>query len=202
MTEHGQDEILELLWTLRGREESEPRGGAALRCGAGPERLLEELAESGWSTLSRGDPPHEERGGPCPRDHPASPTREVLFRACSTRQRTDGNSACQFEHILTEPVVESVCTFLAIPRLPARPPIPRGDAATGSGPRSAPRHASDRGVLGATGVSSSSPAIKEAPGEALRPRIVPEAGFGSCSGPHLRPRDRADDGRRRPGYHG
>ncbi len=38
------------------------------------------------------------------------------------------NSACQFEHILSEPVVESVCTFLGHP--PACPhgrPIPRGE---------------------------------------------------------------------------
>jgi DtxR family Mn-dependent transcriptional regulator len=38
------------------------------------------------------------------------------------------NSACQIEHILSEPVVESVCTFLGHPPVcPHGRPIPRGE---------------------------------------------------------------------------
>ena len=47
MTEYGQDEILELLWTLR--EQRKASRAEVLRSAAepGPERLLEELVESG-----------------------------------------------------------------------------------------------------------------------------------------------------------
>src|SRR4030042_1720746 len=52
MTEQGQDEILELLWTLR--EERKASRAEVLRASPepGPERLLEELVEGGMGDAS------------------------------------------------------------------------------------------------------------------------------------------------------
>ena len=52
MTEHGQDEILELLWTLR--EERKASRAEVLRSSPepGPERLLQELVEGGMVEVS------------------------------------------------------------------------------------------------------------------------------------------------------
>ncbi|HLN91918.1 MAG TPA: iron dependent repressor, metal binding and dimerization domain protein, partial [Patescibacteria group bacterium] len=130
MTEHAQDEILELLWTLR--EERKANRAEVLRSAAepGPERLLEELVEGGMVDAS-GEEIHltksgEDRARGIIRRHRLA---EVLLQNLfdlGDSQLED--SACQFEHILSEPVVESVCTFLGHP--PACPhgrPIPRGE---------------------------------------------------------------------------
>ena len=130
MTEHAQDEILELLWTLR---EERKTGRADLLRSAqepGPERLLEELVEGGMVDAS-GEEIHltksgEDRARGIIRRHRLA---EVLLQNLfdlGDSQLED--SACQFEHILSEPVTESVCTFLGHPpSCPHGRPIPRGE---------------------------------------------------------------------------
>jgi DtxR family Mn-dependent transcriptional regulator len=130
MTEQGQDEILELLWTLR--EERKASRAEVLRSTAeqGPERLLEELAEGGMVDASGEEilltKSGEDRARGIIRRHRLA---EVLLQNLFDLDDPQlENSACQFEHILSEPVVESVCTFLGHP--PACPhgrPIPRGE---------------------------------------------------------------------------
>jgi DtxR family Mn-dependent transcriptional regulator len=130
MTEYGQDEILELLWTLR--EERKASRAEVLRSAAepGPERLLEELVEGGMVDASGEEilltKSGEDRARGIIRRHRLA---EVLLHNLFELDDTQlENSACQFEHILSEPVVESVCTFLGHP--PACPhgrPIPRGE---------------------------------------------------------------------------
>jgi len=130
MTEHGQDEILELLWTLR--EERKASREEVLKSAAepGPERLLEELVEGGMVEASGEEilltKSGEDRARGIIRRHRLA---EVLLQNLFDLDNAQmENSACQFEHILSEPVVESVCTFLGHP--PACPhgrPIPRGE---------------------------------------------------------------------------
>jgi len=130
MTEHGQDEILELLWTLR--EERKASRSEVLRSAAepAPERLLEELVEGGMVDASGEEilltKSGEDRARGIIRRHRLA---EVLLQSLFDLDNAQmENSACQFEHILSEPVVESVCTFLGHP--PACPhgrPIPRGE---------------------------------------------------------------------------
>jgi DtxR family transcriptional regulator, Mn-dependent transcriptional regulator len=130
MTEHGQDEILELLWTLR--EGRKANRAEVLRASPepGPERLLEELVEGGMVDASGEEilltMKGEERARGIIRRHRLA---EVLLHNLFDLDDPQlENSACQFEHILSEPVVESVCTFLGHP--PACPhgrPIPRGE---------------------------------------------------------------------------
>ena len=130
MTEQGQDEILELLWTLR--EEGKTRRDEVLRSAAepGPERLLEELIGRGMVDASGEEIFLTKDGegrarGIIRRHRLAEVLLQNLFELDNVQLE---NSACQFEHILSEPVVESVCTFLGHP--PACPhgrPIPRGE---------------------------------------------------------------------------
>jgi len=130
MTEHGQDEILELLWTLR--EERKASRAEVMRTSAepGPERLLEELVEGGMVDASGEEilltKSGEDRARGIIRRHRLA---EVLLHNLFDLDDSQlENSACQFEHILSEPVVESVCTFLGHP--PACPhgrPIPKGE---------------------------------------------------------------------------
>jgi DtxR family Mn-dependent transcriptional regulator len=130
MTEYGQDEILELLWTLR--EERKANRTEVLRSASepGPERLLEELVESGMVDASGEEilltRSGEDRARGIIRRHRLA---EVLFQNLFDLDNTQmENSACQFEHILSEPVVESVCTFLGHPpTCPHGRPIPRGE---------------------------------------------------------------------------
>ena len=130
MTEQGQDEILELLWTLR--EERKTSRTEVLRSAAepSPERLLEELAEGGMVDASGEEilltKSGEDRARGIIRRHRLA---EVLLHNLFELDNTQlENSACQFEHILSEPVVESVCTFLGhTPACPHGRPIPRGE---------------------------------------------------------------------------
>jgi len=141
MTEHGQDEILELLWTLR--EERKANRAEVLRSAAepGPERLLEELAEGGMVDASGEEILLTKSGEDRARGIiPASPTRGgPSSEPVRPRQRTDGKQRLPVRTYPHRAVVESVCTFLGHPP-PARTAARsrEGIAATGSGPRSAP----------------------------------------------------------------
>ena len=130
MTQYGQDEILELLWTLR--EEGKATRAELLRSTAEdrPEALLEELHTSGHIVVSGEDVRLTTRGeerarGIIRRHRLAEVLLHNLFELDNLQLES---SACQFEHILSEPVTESVCTFLGHPPVcPHGRPIPRGE---------------------------------------------------------------------------
>jgi len=130
MTEHGQDEILELIWTLR--EDWKSGRGEVLRSTleSAPERLIDELLDVGMVEASGEEisltKSGEERARGIIRRHRLA---EVLLRNLFELDNVQlESSACQFEHILSEPVVESVCTFLGHPpSCPHGRPIPRGE---------------------------------------------------------------------------
>jgi DtxR family Mn-dependent transcriptional regulator len=130
MNEHAQDEILELLWTLR--EERKSTRAEVLRGSPEPgsERILDELAEGGMVDVSGEEilltKTGENRARGIIRRHRLA---EVLLQNLFDLDNTQlENSACQFEHILSEPVVESVCTFLGHPPVCTHGrPIPRGE---------------------------------------------------------------------------
>ena len=130
MTQYGQDEILELLWTLR--EEGKASRAELLGATAEdrPEALIEELLSTGHVEASGEDvrltPRGEERARGIIRRHRLA---EVLLHNLFELDNLQlESSACQFEHILSEPVTESVCTFLGHPpTCPHGRPIPRGE---------------------------------------------------------------------------
>jgi DtxR family Mn-dependent transcriptional regulator len=130
MTEYGQDEILELVWTLR-EEGSATRTQLLRRTEEDePEKILEELSSTGLLETS-GDEvrltrPGEERARVIIRRHRLA---EVLLNNLFDLDNSQMEStACKFEHILTKAVTESVCTFLGHPPVcPHGRPIPRGE---------------------------------------------------------------------------
>jgi DtxR family Mn-dependent transcriptional regulator len=130
MTEYGQDEILELIWTLR-EEGCATRSQLLQRSEEErPENTLEELVLSGLVESSGGDlrftKTGEERARGIIRRHRlAEVLLQSLFDLDSVQMES---SACKFEHILTTPVTESVCTFLGHPPVcPHGRAIPRGE---------------------------------------------------------------------------
>lgn len=130
MTEYAQDEILELVWTLR-EEGSATRAHLLRRTQEDqPEKLIEELSSVGLLEASgdevRLTKPGEERARVIIRRHRLA---EVLLNNLFDLDNVQVEStACKFEHILTKPVTESVCTFLGHPPVcPHGRPIPRGE---------------------------------------------------------------------------
>lgn len=130
MTEYGQDEILELVWTLR--EEGNATRTQLLRRTEEdePEKILEELSSAGLVEASADEvrltKPGEERARVIIRRHRLA---EVLLNNLFDLDNSQMEStACKFEHILTKAVTESVCTFLGHPPVcPHGRPIPRGE---------------------------------------------------------------------------
>ena len=130
MNDYGQDEILELIWTLR--EEGCPTRPRLVERSEEdrPDALLDELVAGGLVEESGDDlrltRAGEERARGIIRRHRlAEVLLHNLFDLDSSQMET---SACKFEHILTTPVTDSVCTFLGHP--PACPhgrAIPRGE---------------------------------------------------------------------------
>ena len=130
MTLYGQDEILELLWTLR--EDGKTTRADLIRSTEEerPESILEELLSAGHVSAEgeaiRLTQSGEERARGIIRRHRLA---EVLLQNLFELDNVQlESSACQFEHILSETVTESVCTFLGHPPIcPHGRPIPRGE---------------------------------------------------------------------------
>lgn len=124
------DEVLETLWYYRelGRE---IQAANEIHVKLAPEDLratIEELTKAGAITqhpkvalLASG----EERARAIVRRHRLA---EVLFAEVLGTDLADAEaSACEFEHTLTERVVDRVCTFLGHPpKCPHGKPVPRG----------------------------------------------------------------------------
>ena len=130
MTEYGQDEILELVWTLR-EEGKATRLHLLQRSEENqPERILDELQVLGLVEASGDDVRltrrGEDRARVIIRRHRLA---EVLLNNLFDLDNSQVEStACKFEHILTKTVTESVCTFLGHPPVcPHGRPIPRGE---------------------------------------------------------------------------
>jgi len=130
MTEYGQDEILELIWTLREEGSSTKSRLMERSEEERPEDLLEELRAAGLVEAAadnlRLTPLGEDRARGIIRRHRLA---EVLLHNLFDLDPSQmESSACKFEHILSTPVTESVCTFLGHPPVcPHGRTIPRGD---------------------------------------------------------------------------
>ncbi len=130
MTEYGQDEILELLWTLR--EEGRATRSQLLSSSGEeqPAAILDELVGGGLVEATQDDvrltAAGEERARAIIRRHRlAEVLLHNLFDLDSTQVET---SACKFEHILSTAVTDSVCTFMGHPPVcPHGKAIPRGE---------------------------------------------------------------------------
>lgn len=123
-----EDEILEIIWTLR--EEGKLTWEYLLESCAidGCEAVLKDLAATGWISTRENvvefQPKGEKRARELVRRH------RLSLRMFYDLFSLDGveAEACKFEHILSPEVTDSVCTLLGHPpHAPDGKPIPRGD---------------------------------------------------------------------------
>lgn len=126
---HQREEILELLWTLR--ESGKNRLDEILQAAEEreSERILSEMAREGWVSLREGKvvllEEGERRAEEIIRRHRLA--ERLLSEVFELEESHMESSACQFEHILSPKVLDSVCTFLGHPPIcPHGKPIPRG----------------------------------------------------------------------------
>jgi len=124
------DEILELLWYAKESGRTK-KSVTDLRVDAGEDeiaRAARELTDLGFIRTD----PHlellpagEERARGIVRRHRLA---EILFAEVLDVELADAEaSACEFEHMLSERVVDRVCTFLGHPpKCPHGKPIPQG----------------------------------------------------------------------------
>jgi len=126
---HQREEILELLWTMR--EMGKIHIAEILQASEDEEcaRLLAEMERDGWISVREGKvgflEEGEKRAEEIIRRHRLA---ERLFsEVFEIEESYMESSACQFEHILSHKVLDSVCTFLGHPPIcPHGKPIPRG----------------------------------------------------------------------------
>jgi DtxR family Mn-dependent transcriptional regulator len=126
---HQREEILELLWTLRemGKSRLDEILQAAEEREA--ERMLSEMDAEGWISIREGKigllAEGERRAEEIIRRHRLA--ERLLSEVFELEESYMESSACQFEHILSPKVLDSVCTFLGHPPIcPHGKPIPRG----------------------------------------------------------------------------
>ncbi len=123
-----EDEILEMMWTLR--EDARLTKDQLLEnCQIeGCEKTLEALRQDSWITIEKNDlsllPKGDKRAKELVRRH------RLALRLFYDLFSLDGADAeaCKFEHILSPEVTDSVCTLLGHPpHAPDGKPIPRGE---------------------------------------------------------------------------
>ena len=126
------EELLELIWTLR--EDGKDRVEDVLQRTAeeDPAGLLERLVQRGDLVLQREEgrvqltPQGERRAAQVVRRFRLS--RRLLVDVFDLADEEAVTQACEFEHILSPAVTDSVCTFLGHPTAaPDGRPIPRGE---------------------------------------------------------------------------
>ena len=126
---HQREEILELLWTLRETGKSRLEEILQVAEERETERLLSEMEGEGWVSIREGKidllEQGERRAEDVIRRHRLA--ERLLSEVFEVEESHMESSACQFEHILSPKVMDSVCTFLGHPPIcPHGKPIPRG----------------------------------------------------------------------------
>jgi len=123
------DETLEVIWTLKEQGEQELEAiKDNLPEGINPS-VLEEMVRRSLINIKDGQvsltPEGKERAKQIIRRHRLA--ERLLVDVLETDTNNIEDSACEFEHILSEKVTDSICTLLGHPReCPHGLPIPKG----------------------------------------------------------------------------
>ncbi len=130
MIDYSVDEVLELIWTLREEGDADVEKVLASSEEDDTPSILVRLESEGLITKDNGGIDFTEEG----RGKASELIRRHRLAECLLSQLFDledkhiESSACDFEHILSDRVTESVCTFLGHPPYcPHDKEIPRGD---------------------------------------------------------------------------
>jgi DtxR family transcriptional regulator, Mn-dependent transcriptional regulator len=124
------EEVLELIWTMREENKSSKKMLLEITNEKNPEKLIEHMDKSGLI---------EDRGGNIYLTDDGENYAKIIVRRHRLAERlfkdvfkideeTMEKEACTWEHVLSEDVTESVCSFLGHPRIcPHNKPIPPGE---------------------------------------------------------------------------
>ena len=124
------EEILELIWTMREEHKSSKKTLIEITNEKNPEKLIAKMKKSGLIEDRDGNiyltSDGEEYAKKIVRRHRLA---ERLFKdVFKIDEDTMEIEACTWEHVLSEDVTESVCSFLGHPRIcPHNKPIPPGE---------------------------------------------------------------------------
>jgi DtxR family Mn-dependent transcriptional regulator len=124
------EEILELIWTMREENKSSKKMLLEITNEKNPEKLIANMSKSGLI---------EDREGNIYLTGDGENYAKIIVRRHRLAERlfkdvfkidevTMEKEACTWEHVLSEDVTESVCSFLGHPRIcPHNKPIPPGE---------------------------------------------------------------------------
>lgn len=124
------DELLELIWTLRERGEVFLSELVKLTEVENPEQRLDQMRKEGLIELAKDkillNKKGDQRAREITRRHRLA--ERLLSEIFLIEEKDMESSACEFEHILSPGVTESICTFLGHPPVcPHGKPIPPGE---------------------------------------------------------------------------
>ncbi len=124
------DEILELAWMQRERGDEVTIESLSKESGQELEATLREMERAGLVTIAEGSVAFtgegEQKAGELLRCHRLA--ERLLADVLSVRDEVLEAQACEFEHILSPEVTESICTLLGHPTTcPHGMPIPPGE---------------------------------------------------------------------------
>lgn len=131
--ENKVDELLELIWTLREQGDAHLSRLLELTEVENPEQLFESMRQEDLVELVDGEiilkKKGEDKAREITRRHRLA--ERLLSEIFLIGERDMESSACEFEHILSPGVTESICTFLGHPPIcPHGKPIPPGECCT------------------------------------------------------------------------
>lgn len=126
---HQKEEILELIWTMREKGEVNLSEFLQTTQEDKAEHLLRDIERRGWISIKENQIFLSEEGEKLAADiirrHRLA--ERLLSEVFELEEKYMESSACQFEHILSPQVLDSVCTFLGHPPIcPHGKPIPKG----------------------------------------------------------------------------
>ncbi|MDH4265883.1 MAG: metal-dependent transcriptional regulator [Deltaproteobacteria bacterium] len=130
---HQREEILELLWTMREKGPVRVEEFLKITEEAEADHLLRKMEHDGWISFKESQvvflEKGERRAEEIIRRHRLA--ERLLSEVFELEEKYMEPSACQFEHILSPQVLDSVCTFLGHPPIcPHGKPIPKGPCCT------------------------------------------------------------------------
>ena len=124
------EEILEQIWTLREEGKTRVSDILSVTLEADPRSLLDHLVREGHLKMAGDEVALTKAGDEWGRGivRRFRLSRRLLVDVFDLGDQEATRQACEFEHILSPQVTDSVCTFLGHPTTaPDGKPIPRGD---------------------------------------------------------------------------
>lgn len=130
MAEKEIEEALSIIWELREKNENTKEKVSAEILRRLNKDILEDLVKIGYVLVSANEVKFTSSGEAIAKDliRRQRITERLLYDVLEIKEDTLSSFACEFEHILSKEVEESICTLLGHPKqCPHGSPIPEGE---------------------------------------------------------------------------